>query len=274
MSEKPTPAIRYLSLGWGVQSFTLAAMMALGEIPRVDVAVHADTTHEFTGTYDFARRWTPWLGERGIKVVTVQESSTEILYPNSGGKKQYSVNPPAFTVRLSDLKRGQMKRQCTKSWKIRPANRYVRSLLPGGRPYPGAIEAHIGISLDEWHRMRTNKLKYIVNVYPLVDRRISRADCVDWLNRHGLEVPPKSACVFCPFHSRDLWKELKLKGGTDWEYAMAADEAIRPARAHEGFDLFIHPGCKPLAEAVTLPEDHGAEQLEMDMPCDGGVCFV
>ena len=38
--------ISYLSLGWGIQSTTLAAMMALDEIPRVDYVVHADTTHE------------------------------------------------------------------------------------------------------------------------------------------------------------------------------------------------------------------------------------
>jgi hypothetical protein len=31
-----------ISLGWGVQSFTLAAMVALGELPPVDVAIHAD----------------------------------------------------------------------------------------------------------------------------------------------------------------------------------------------------------------------------------------
>lgn len=48
-----------ISLGWGVQSFTLAAMSALGELPAVDVAIHADTTHEASGTYAFAARWTP-----------------------------------------------------------------------------------------------------------------------------------------------------------------------------------------------------------------------
>lgn len=36
--------LRVISLGWGVQSWSLAAMAALGEIPRVDYAIHADTT--------------------------------------------------------------------------------------------------------------------------------------------------------------------------------------------------------------------------------------
>ena len=53
--------MKILSLGWGVQSFTLAAMAALGEIEPVDFAIHADTRHEFSGTYEFAKTWTPWL---------------------------------------------------------------------------------------------------------------------------------------------------------------------------------------------------------------------
>jgi len=41
--------MKSLSLGWGVQSFTLAAMVALGDLEPVDVAIHADTTHEANG---------------------------------------------------------------------------------------------------------------------------------------------------------------------------------------------------------------------------------
>ena len=62
------PALTVLSLGWGVQSWTLAAMAALGELPGLDVAIHADTTHERQATYAFAAQWTPWLAARGVKV--------------------------------------------------------------------------------------------------------------------------------------------------------------------------------------------------------------
>ncbi len=41
-----TDTFRVISLGWGLQSFTLAAMSALGELPRVDAAVHSDTIYE------------------------------------------------------------------------------------------------------------------------------------------------------------------------------------------------------------------------------------
>ena len=39
--EEPLEPLRFLSLGWGVQSWTLAAMMALDELPRADYLVHA-----------------------------------------------------------------------------------------------------------------------------------------------------------------------------------------------------------------------------------------
>ncbi|KKL22079.1 hypothetical protein LCGC14_2439070, partial [marine sediment metagenome] len=53
--------LRVLSLGWGVQSWTLAAMIALKELPPIDYAIHADTTHEMSNTYALAAKWTPWL---------------------------------------------------------------------------------------------------------------------------------------------------------------------------------------------------------------------
>ena len=133
-----------------------------------------------------------------------------------------------------------------------------------------------GISLDEFQRMRTSDVKYIENQYPLVDLRITRADCNAWLQDHGLDVPPKSACVFCPYHNKQAWQGLKKRGGADWDHAVEVDEAIRDTRSSDGHDflLYVHPHRKPLAEAVSIPEDFGAEQIEFEMPCDSGHCFV
>ena len=276
--EISPPEITYLSLGWGVQSFTLAAMAALGDLEGLDVAVHADTQHEAQATYDFARRWMPWLEEHGVKVVTVKAPKPNVItYPNRTGN--YTVQIPAFTLNKEDGKIGQVKRQCTKHWKIMPLRRYIRSLLvASGRPRPGAIESWQGISLDEFQRMRTSDVQYIVNRYPLVDARLTRKDCVTYLEEHKLEVPPKSACVFCPFHNRDHWKDMKRRGGADWKHAIEIDKEVRSKRLDKGFDLFIHPLAIPLQQAVMLPEDMGGSQraleFEFDQPCDGGVCFV
>ena len=265
--------LKILSLGWGVQSWTLAAMAALGEIPMPDYAVHADTTHEMQGTYAHAAKWTPWLEEHGIPVVTVQ-ASEKMLATAEWEKYPEGLGIPAYSIELKTGSEGQIRRECTADWKIMPLRRFARSII--GKTSPECVEMWMGISLDEWQRMRTADVKYIKNVYPLVDRRRSRAYCIAWLEQHGLDVPPKSACTFCPFHNKDHWKRLKQAGGADWEEAVAVDGLIRNLGRGRGteFQNFVHPSRIPLEEAVRIPEDYGAKQMEMDMPCDSGHCFV
>jgi 3'-phosphoadenosine 5'-phosphosulfate sulfotransferase (PAPS reductase)/FAD synthetase len=79
--------MKVISLGWGVQSWTLAAMAALGEI-EADVAIHADTTWEKSATYDFARQWQPWLENHGLRVAVVGGDNPPVV-PRRGGENAY-----------------------------------------------------------------------------------------------------------------------------------------------------------------------------------------
>lgn len=257
--------MRAISLGWGVQSWTLAAMAALGEI-RADVAIHADTTFEKAGTYEFVRQWQPWLESNGLRVVGVSGKPAAV---ESGHK----THIPAHTDTPNG---GQLRRQCTNDWKIQPVRRWLSAELAraGAKKRVGSVDLLLGISLDEWQRMKDSDVRWIVHRYPLVERRMTRNDCVTWLQRHDLPVPPKSACVFCPFQSINTWRELKRAGGQDWEIALQVDEAIRHVRPP--YDLFVHPARKPLADAVTIPEDSGYSQSAMfdGDGCESGYCFV
>lgn len=265
--------LKVLSMGWGRQTWTLAAMMALGELPRVDFIVHADTTHEREATYEFRRKWEPWLGEHGLTVVTVHGDRTEVVVDRWSG----SVNIPAFTHNgRSD---GQVRRQCTNLWKIRPIRRFMRAELEkrGVSLHRGVAESWQGISLDEFQRMRDSDVDYVTNVYPLVERNMRLADCLKWLRDRRLPQPPKSACTFCPFHNLEQWREIKRQGGADWREAVAVDEAIRDKRSKAGQQLFVHPRRLPLVEAVNIPEDFGASQGTLfgeENSCDSGYCMT
>jgi len=242
-----------ISLGWGVQSFTLAAMSALGELPRVGVAIHADTTHEASGTYAFAAKWTPWLKERGVRVVAV---INDRRYIDAWG----TVSIPAFAV--DGISKGQLRRQCTGHWKIEPIRRWLQA---NRNKQP--VELWLGVSTDEALRMKPSRVKYITHRSPLIELGMSRHDCKLWLQAHSLEIPPKSACVFCPFHDQAEWRELKISGNGDWEKAVAVDRAIRKARPP--YDLFVHPARIPLEEVdVRNLEDRGQLRL-WDEECDG-----
>ena len=275
MADSPK-ALTVLSLGWGVQSWTLAAMSALGELPPVDYAIHADTTWEMPRTYAHRRKWEPWLAGHGVTVTTVKSPRTAVVREDWGDAG--SVLIPAFSSDR-DLSPGQVRRQCTHDWKIMPIRRFIRSVLVdrGVAVAPGVVESLQGISLDEYQRMRDSDVAYIVNRYPLVDMRMTRADCIQWLEDRGLEVPPKSACVFCPYKSLAAWRSLKRLGGEAWQTAVIVDKGIRGLRRKAGVELYVHPARRPLPEAVRIPEDEGARQLALEIaggPCDGGHCGV
>ena len=265
--------LRVLSMGWGRQTWTLAAMMALGELPRVDFIVHADTTHEREATYAFRYKWEPWLVKHGLSVVTVKGARPDAVRE----WKVKGVMIPAFTTDTATGSEGQVRRQCTNDWKIQPIRRFIRAELDrrGVKPSVGVVESWQGISLDEFQRMRDSDVAYITNVYPLVDRKMSLADCLTWLETRGLPIPPKSSCTFCPYRSLGSWRELKRVGGADWIEAVAVDLAIRDKRPKAA--LYVHPGRKPLPEAVTIPEDFGASQSTMfgeENACDSGYCMT
>jgi 3'-phosphoadenosine 5'-phosphosulfate sulfotransferase (PAPS reductase)/FAD synthetase len=250
--------MKIISLGWGVQSFTMAAMVALGELEPVDFAIHADTTHEFSGTYAFASKWTPWLEERGVTVVTVRDA------PEGTADKWGGVFIPSFTQAISK-DGGQLRRQCTIRWKIYPIRRYIQAHR-NHQP----VEQWIGISLDEYQRMRDSDVKYITNRYPLIERKMTRADCEKWLLSHGLEIPPRSACTFCPFHNTAEWRNIKASP-VDWQEAIGVDRAIRKARPP--YDLFVHPSRKPLEDVDLRTQEEKGQMSLWDNECTG-ICGI
>lgn len=245
--------MKIISMGWGTQSFTLAAMVAFGELEPVDAAIHADTTHESRLTYEFAARWTGWLDERGVRVVTVKPVDSEV-------NRRGGVSIPAYTTT-----NGWLHRNCTDDWKRTPVRRWLQSNR-NGQP----VEQWLGISLDEYQRMRESDVKYITTRWPLIERRMTRADCVTWLDAHGLEVPPKSACTFCPYHSTAEWRRIK-QTPEDWREAVDVDRAIRKARPPH--DLFVHPSRKPLEDVDLRTETERGQLSLWDNECSG-ICGV
>lgn len=252
--------MKILSLGWGVQSFTLAAMVALGEIEPINYAIHADTTHESQLTYEFADRWRGWLRERGVEVITVKPSNKDARVVN--GYKS-GIEIPAFL--LGTNKQGQTHRQCTGKWKIAPMRRWIQEHR-NNEP----IEQWIGISWDESQRMKFSDVKYITHRWPLLDKRMTRVDCKNWLDSHNLEIPPRSACTFCPFHSSSEWRRIK-DTPRDWENAIQNDREIR--NIYPPFELFVHPSRKPLEEVDFRTAEEKGQLSLWDNECSG-ICGV
>jgi hypothetical protein len=250
--------MKILSLGWGVQSWTLAAMSALGYIEKFDYAIHADTLHESHLTYVFAKQWTKWLEDRGIKVVTVSTDFQDGTADKWGG-----VFIPAFTY--SKKGNGMLRRQCTQRWKIAPIKRWLQA-----NRNKEQVTQFLGISTDEALRMKPSSVKYIVHKFPLIDMEMSRKDCKQWLTDHDLPIAPRSSCTFCPFHSTKEWR-LRKSIPQDWEKAVAVDKSIRDIRPP--FPLFVHPARIPLADVDLRTQEEKGQMSLWDEEC-AGICGV
>jgi hypothetical protein len=206
---------RFLSLGAGVQSSTLALMIAHGEIPLVDAAIFADTGAEPRAVYD----WLGWLETKlPFPVHRVQQGDlmADVL------RRKDDYNPiPAYRGRSIG------RRQCTFQYKLRPIQRKARELAglaPGERSDGVRVDMLIGISTDEAMRMKPSPLRWLRNVYPLVDHNMTRGHCLEWLTAHGYPQAPRSACVFCPYKSDAEWRDMVP---AEFAAAVAVDQAIR-----------------------------------------------
>jgi len=255
--------MKVISLGWGVQSFALAAMSALGDLPPIYAAIHADTIHECSATYEFAARWTPWLEAHGVKIVTVI-NPTGGIWPLMTRLKQTHI--PAFT-RRDGFSDGQLNRSCTHRWKIVPMRRWIQEHR-NGQP----IEQWIGISTDEFYRAKDSDVKYITLRYPLIELGMTRHDCERYLADHGLEIPSKSSCTFCPFHDQRAWHDMKMENNRDWDAAVKVDLALRKLRPP--YELFIHPARVPLSEVDLRTQEERGQLTFWQQTCESGYCWT
>lgn len=264
-SARENEMLRVLSLGAGVQSTTLALMAAVGDLsPAPHVAIFADTGDEPADVY----RHLAWLTEAGrlpfkVEIVRAWEGygkpgikaglGDEILKAARGEGKAGSHSRPPFFTLGADGSKGMIRRQCTGDFKIDPIERAIRlhlGLRRGQRwPKEPVVEQWVGISTDEATRMKPSPRAAISMRWPLIERRMSRRDCLTWLHERGYPEPPKSACTFCPFHSDAEWRRIRDTDPAGWARAVEIDEAIRRGLTSKSLTgaLFLHAKREPLA---------------------------
>ena len=177
-----------------------------------------------------------------------------------------------------------LRRQCTNEYKIAEVDRAIRKLYGyAPRKRLPLTEIWNGITLDEIQRMTTPRQKWKTMVYPFCGYSIGadgkavkndmpimrRGDVLIWYQKHGLPIPEKSSCVFCPFQSDANWLRLKQRKPGDFARAVKVDAEIRDVSAG-GLErpIYIHRSLKPLSE-VQFDES----QTEMWGDCYG-FCHV
>jgi hypothetical protein len=280
--------LRILNLGAGVQSTTVYLMFMAGEIqPGIDRAVFADTGEEPAAVYAHLR-WLQSLGGPPIVVRGIGRLGDDLTRGrNSTGGRFASI--PAYTAATEGAKGGIVRRQCTKEYKVEVIERYIRreflGLRPGQRmPKDVTVIQAYGISIDEAGRSvrireRLEK-RWIIPQFPLIDRMMTRGDCLAWLANFGVphEVQ-KSACVFCPFKSNAEWRRLRDTDPEGWARACEVDNALRVNGTvlNRKFDqkLYVHRSCVPLERADLVDPDPRQYYLGLNWTFEcAGMCGV
>jgi len=267
-----------IAWGLGVCSTAMAAMSALGDLPPVDLVLNCDPGWERERSYVMRAWYTSWLGGKGVRVESLP----------TGNVREQAVDQHMHIPLWTDTG-GPLQRQCTGRYKTRPAKRRGRELLgyhatKPPHPRPGALEQWIGFTLDEWHRMKDSRVRFIVNRFPLVERKITRGDCVDYLEELDLPVPVRSACACCPYRRPSEWMAIRDAEPRTWQDLLAFDEQIRTAAA--GLDgssasaLFVYKAggqARPLAEAdleADAARERTVEWFQLPLLCGDGACWT
>lgn len=274
-----TEPIDMISIGAGVQSSTMALMAAKGEIvPMPKCGIFADTQAEPKSVYI----WLDWLEKQlpfpihRVTAGNLWKASVKKRINQKTLKPYYKTLIPAFVATVKG--RGMLNRKCTWDFKMVPIvreakrqasaevrewraemreNRRTSKILAGAFsgagtpqiPEPVIIQ-WIGISTDEASRMKPSRDPLIKHRWPLIEHDFSRKDCLEWMKEKGFPTPPKSACVFCPYHHDKLWREMKFNQPEEFARAVQYEKEFQVACADGGADNkpFLHSSLLPLSE--------------------------
>jgi hypothetical protein len=157
-------------------------------------------------------------------------------------------------------------RSCTADFKIKPILQFLREHCGIKRGQKVAtVTSWIGISLDEQQRMKDSRYKWVVNRWPLVEKRIDRNGCVRWMLERGYPEPPKSACVYCPFHSNKEWRRIKNDEPEDFAKAVKFEKDTQAAKSCTNSNFrsvpFLHASRMPLDEIDFRNDVDKGQQL-------------
>lgn len=175
---------KYLSHGMGVNSTAL--MLLLIDDGLEFESVFSDTGCEKPETYEYLKL----LREEGYKITRIipQVKEKGVTYTNLYDYFWSWQGIPIIH-----------RRQCCAKFKKQPIDKYVKQ----------PCDVMLGYDFNERKRRHTKNRKQIVFTFPLIERKITRDQCIKIIKDHGLPIPINSSCYFYPFKSKKQWKHLR-----------------------------------------------------------------
>jgi hypothetical protein len=90
-------------------------------------------------------------------------------------------------------------------------------------------------------------------------------------------VPPRSACVYCPYHSDHEWRRLRDEEPAEFAKAVKFEkqlQAVKEECRNMGGVPFLHDSLIPLGEVdFSTDFDRGQVEMKFGNECEG-MCGV
>jgi hypothetical protein len=278
------PWVTTLSMSAGRASYALWQMLRLGilERPANLIVTNADPGMENSGTKAFVDKVKDQCAEMGVPFLRVERNLYEDIMRVKRGELTRLDNPPFWTKDRITGKRGRLLQGCTAYYKIAPMDAAVRQWMADNigvatnntRLGSNAVRCWIGFSADEVSRIKEPPQEYKYFEYPLIEMGWGDSAITAFYIKHGIPMPPRSVCNACYANDVAMFREMYRMRYSDWEQAVAVDEAIRDLScigiSDECYVSWTLIPLRVLAE-MGFPEIDGERDA---MKCHSGHCFV
>jgi hypothetical protein len=170
---------------------------------QLDLVLFADTGGEKPETYAFRDTFFAWLKQR----------TKALLLTVSRNSKDASLEAECLRTKSLPSK-AYGRSRCSQTWKIQPQDIYVNNWLPAREAWNVGDRVVKLIGYDAGEPWRADNLRSVKDDkytfrHPLIEWGWAREECAAAIVAAGLQVPPKSACFFCP--SSRLSEILQLR---------------------------------------------------------------
>lgn len=259
---------RILSFGGGVQT----SYLLLKHYERYDAVIFADVG---AGDREHAEEQITYFILDTIIEPFCKRMTLPLLIRDDGKSLwDYSMEKKIIPVRFP--------RWCTDKKKKRVIRKTLKNELGAKRPTKKqsgkVIIQDIGFTIDESHRFKADleEPQYVKSEYPLLDMKITRQECIDWLNQNypfKFETIvnnnkiilddwkyAKSGCWFCMFTKKE-----SVDNYSEWQKS----EIIKLEKNNPRYPEIVLRN-KPMEE-IFKKKDQSLDDFES---CDEGYCFT
>lgn len=319
--------INVLSWGGGTQSTALMILMLDGKIKdnngnviKPNYIIFADTKDESEMTYSQIYKVQEYVKKNYdqdiiitsknkyqlrdsevIKLVKENKSSGNIyrsaeyadLYQNillfyQGVLDKTDIVPHWVVNSNGDIGK-LMGRQCTVVYKINAILKELRKQEQIDRfnAKKHRINMYIGFTIDEISRVKESPSSYIDNIFPLVEMRMAKYDCIKYIENKLGFTPRSSVCGMCYANDFDRVYDLYKNDPKSWQRILKLDEAManKPKNHRVHGDVYMFKWqikIRKRFNEIDMEEERKLRDkykqisifdLEQEMACMGG-CFL